>query len=275
MSVVLRCSVRLVRLVSPGTFARRSGCGLAVTARVLCGRLHADPCRASQVWRLGRIGGAIAMVGQQHPPAGWYPDPAGGGGRRYWDGGQWAAVAPPAGWYPDPDGSGGRRYWNGRQWAAVAKPAKPPRRDPGTSTPMPDPADGEGRRDDDIDQREPPAPAATPAGRPSRARRWVWATLAVVAGLAVAGVVTGVWLVERSTPSAGEYGDAVDALALPPEFTLISETEYGNALCLDECLRLDRRYSSPSSLDDTFQIVYDALRAAGYQCESPCRYFGV
>src|SRR5262245_54933511 len=95
MSVVLRCSVRLVRLVSPGTFARRSGCGLAVTARVLCGRLHADPCRASQVWRLGRVGGAIAMVGQQHPPAGWYPDPAGGGGRRYWDGGQWMAVAPP------------------------------------------------------------------------------------------------------------------------------------------------------------------------------------
>ena len=29
------------------------------------------------------------MVWQQNPAAGWYPDPAGGGGRRYWDGAQW------------------------------------------------------------------------------------------------------------------------------------------------------------------------------------------
>src|SRR5215475_8887287 len=28
------------------------------------------------------------MVWQQNP-AGWYPDPAGGGGCRYWDGAQW------------------------------------------------------------------------------------------------------------------------------------------------------------------------------------------
>lgn len=35
------------------------------------------------------------MVWQQNPPAGWYPDPAGGGGRRYWDGGQWTGVASP------------------------------------------------------------------------------------------------------------------------------------------------------------------------------------
>lgn len=30
-------------------------------------------------------------------PAGWYPDPAGGGGQRYWDGATWTGhVAPPA-----------------------------------------------------------------------------------------------------------------------------------------------------------------------------------
>jgi hypothetical protein len=28
------------------------------------------------------------------PPPGWYPDPAGGVGRRYWDGTAWSAVAP-------------------------------------------------------------------------------------------------------------------------------------------------------------------------------------
>jgi hypothetical protein len=27
------------------------------------------------------------------------------------------AGLPPAGWYPDPAGSGGQRYWNGQQWS--------------------------------------------------------------------------------------------------------------------------------------------------------------
>ncbi len=31
------------------------------------------------------------------PPAGWYPDPAGSGGERYWDGGNWSQVTRPAG----------------------------------------------------------------------------------------------------------------------------------------------------------------------------------
>ncbi len=29
------------------------------------------------------------------PPAGWYPDPAGSGGQRYWDGGNWSQVTRP------------------------------------------------------------------------------------------------------------------------------------------------------------------------------------
>ena len=29
------------------------------------------------------------------PPAGWYPDPAGSGGQRYWDGGTWSQVTRP------------------------------------------------------------------------------------------------------------------------------------------------------------------------------------
>jgi hypothetical protein len=28
---------------------------------------------------------------------------------------------PPAGWYPDPAGTGGRAYWNGREWAEAPK----------------------------------------------------------------------------------------------------------------------------------------------------------
>lgn len=33
----------------------------------------------------------------ESPPAGWYADPAGSGGERYWDGGNWSHVTRPAG----------------------------------------------------------------------------------------------------------------------------------------------------------------------------------
>jgi len=32
----------------------------------------------------------------------------------------------PAGWYPDPDGSGGQRYWDGTAWTEHRSPATPP-----------------------------------------------------------------------------------------------------------------------------------------------------
>jgi Protein of unknown function (DUF2510) len=41
------------------------------------------------------------------------------------------AGAPKAGWYPDPAGSGGQRYWNGRQWSDL------PPRDVGGPPAMP------------------------------------------------------------------------------------------------------------------------------------------
>lgn len=57
----------------------------------------------------------------QHPPAGWYPDPAGSGGERFWDGVAWSqstrakAVPPPALETPGPApsaGYGGQQPYN-------------------------------------------------------------------------------------------------------------------------------------------------------------------
>lgn len=55
---------------------------------------------------------------------GWYPDPSGTAGRRYWDGDAWSPFKPspwnaPPGWYPDPSGAARRRYWDGSTWGPV------------------------------------------------------------------------------------------------------------------------------------------------------------
>lgn len=56
-------------------------------------------CPANAV--INRIG-SMFLRGNAHmttpptPPPGWYPDPSGGQGQRYWDGANWTAVAPAA-----------------------------------------------------------------------------------------------------------------------------------------------------------------------------------
>jgi hypothetical protein len=107
------------------------------------------------------------------PPAGWYPDPAGGSGHRWWDGSAWTdhlsgptpgtrdpqgpgrpegtttepdlggPTGPPAvastpspappGWYHDPAGEGGFRWWDGSTWTDTV------------TGPLDDLADGAGR----------------------------------------------------------------------------------------------------------------------------------
>ena len=61
------------------------------------------------------------------PPPGWYSDPGGSTGQRWWDGAAWGDVAadprerpepvpPPPGWYPDPSMPGTHRWWDGSAW---------------------------------------------------------------------------------------------------------------------------------------------------------------
>jgi uncharacterized RDD family membrane protein YckC len=57
-------------------------------------------------------------------PANWYPDPAGGGGLRYWDGSTWTGhVVPPAPAYYPPYGTWGPPPWKGAQ---LGRPATGP-----------------------------------------------------------------------------------------------------------------------------------------------------
>lgn len=77
--------------------------------------------------------------GRAHIPAGWYPDPSGAPGQRWWDGNDWGPErhrlatpkantsqtesSPPAGWYPDPSASAGQRWWDGNDWSSQTPPS--------------------------------------------------------------------------------------------------------------------------------------------------------
>jgi cytoskeletal protein RodZ len=69
----------------------------------------------------------------------------------------------PAGWYPDPDGSGGQRYWDGFAWTSHLSPAVAAPEEPGAGThraPEPEPAPSEPSFETPSYE---PAPAAPPA----------------------------------------------------------------------------------------------------------------
>lgn len=91
----------------------------------------------------------------------------------------------PAGWYPDPDGAGGQRYWDGSTWTehrspavdttpAAAEPAAPAQT-PGseqptavvpTWTPRTEQRGGSHRKPDDDDQFEPTPQVTEPVSQP-------------------------------------------------------------------------------------------------------------
>jgi hypothetical protein len=68
----------------------------------------------------------------------------------------------------------------------------------------------------------------------------------------------------------GELKKRLDALALPPEITLIEEKLSGNDQCLDECLNLTRLYSSSKTTTETYRIFTAALERVGYRCSDHC-----
>ncbi|GAB3153508.1 hypothetical protein GCM10027058_22280 [Microbacterium neimengense] len=92
------------------------------------------------------------------------------------------AEATPAGWYPDPAGGGGRRYWDGTGWTAHVSPdapmhPAPAAREQASTTSAPAPA----------------APASAPesGARPTRKRRrGLIVGLSVTGGVALIAVVT-------------------------------------------------------------------------------------
>lgn len=128
------------------------------------------------------------------PPAGWYPDPAGSGDERYWDGGAWSQVTRPTGGVNVPVGAG-----------AVHHGAAP---GPGQAGPVP----GHGAR----------SPYAMPMNPALRLAGWWWRVLAAVIDALVFLVPLGIvdslvlgpvmpelenWLFD--TLAAAESGSAV------------------------------------------------------------------
>ncbi|MDF1488940.1 RDD family protein [Tessaracoccus caeni] len=67
------------------------------------------------------------------------------------------AAQPPAGWYPDPAGSGGERFWDGAAWSQATRDAQP--------APAPAPAPQEGASPSFIAQQT-PRPQTPPAYGP-------------------------------------------------------------------------------------------------------------
>ena len=73
---------------------------------------------------------------------------------------------PPAGWYTDPDGSGGHRYWDGHGWTGHQAPAPsaPPPPPPSSPPEPPQPSERVGAHRAPEDRPEPPAQPAEPVG---------------------------------------------------------------------------------------------------------------
>jgi hypothetical protein len=104
-----------------------------------------------------------------------------------------------------------------------------------------------------------------------RYRHWWVIVLAALAVIAVLCTGASLYAYRALAPSSGGALRAgADKVVLPPDFILVGESSSGNALCLDECSRYQRSYSTSRSPRDAYMVVTAALRKAGYQCVEPC-----
>lgn len=100
-----------------------------------------------------------------------------------------------------------------------------------------------------------------------RVRRWL-TIVGVVIALCGIAPCAGFWVSENL--ARHKLNSALDAVKLPADYKLINVNEDGNSLCLDICLSIGRRYSSPSTKDATYQVFTTALEQAGYRCTEGC-----
>ena len=108
------------------------------------------------------------------------------------------------------------------------------------------------------------------AGQRRVRRQWALVTFAVVL-VSAACLGVGIYVKSLVGPSHGDLERAAESLALPPEFHLIEDGQWGNAMCFDSCVTVDRRYSSPLGVDPTRQAVAAALTRAGHECRAGCK----
>jgi Domain of unknown function (DUF4352)/Protein of unknown function (DUF2510) len=134
--------------------------------------------------------------------------------------------ATPAGWYPDPDGSGGQRYWDGSGWTEHRSPAteEPAQSQPAAASPESDAGPTSVIYLDSM-------PSEQPSGAPRDTRRrnliiGFGAACAVLLAVLVAVVVYGVFFDNSDTISASSSPSSTSKSASP---TTSSGGGWGNS----------------------------------------------
>jgi hypothetical protein len=119
----------------------------------------------------------------------------------------------PAGWYPDPDGSGGQRYWDGTVWTDQRAPAAPPPVEP------PPPVAPPPVEPPSTASFEPPPAFDQAHGAPSDARTAALKLFAGITGallvLLIAAVAYAVLVNETANVGTNAFGSTSDTSTEP------------------------------------------------------------
>lgn len=137
------------------------------------------------------------------------------------------AWEPVPGWYVDPAERRQQRFWDGSQWTQQVRPNK--------------------RLTGDR-------------------RNLILLIIGCAAGLVAIGYGL-LTLVERVEERSNRPGleKTLNTVQLPADIRLVGE-DYYSVMCLDVCPTLTRRYSSPRSREETYQVFAAELERLGYQC---------